>query len=305
MSEHLGPFKLNMVHLIDCLPALRQMPDECIDAIITSPPYWGQRGAPGIGIEEDPRDFIENLTTIFSECNRVLKNTGVIWINLGDSYNTPINWSSKDYIYSTLGVDKQGFDKNNKAYTKNRGKRRAFIEKGTPWLQYGNLLAIPQRLIVSLCNRGLLFRGEVIWVKRKPMPEGLCRRPHRRHEGIYLFSKSERHNFQTKPPVPSVWDLKQVNNFTDHTSTFPIELPARCIEASAIPKGGVVLDPFMGSGTTGLAAKLSGIDFIGFDIDTASVEVANKRIEAGCITGSSLIIQDKKSPSPQQLFEAE
>jgi DNA modification methylase len=270
---------LNRVHHTDCLTGLRQLPDNCVDIIVTSPPYWGQRGDDGIGLETDPRDYVANLIEIFAETKRVLTPTGLLWINIGDAYNTPINWKEDDYVYSTLGADRQGFAATNSAYTKKRGGRRAFIDKSAPWLQYGNLLALPYRLVVGLCDAGLLFRGEIIWAKRKAMPEGRCRRPHRRHESIYLFAKSEQHTFTTHPPVPSVWDIKAVSNQTQHTSTFPEELPQLCIQASGIEKG-LILDPFMGSGTTGLVAKRLGFDFLGFELNETNVGIANARINA-------------------------
>src|SRR5262249_49682981 len=155
---------------------------------------------------------------------------------------------------SSLGKDGTGLPASNSAYTKKRGRRRAFRRKEVGWLQYGNLLAIPYRVVIGLCDLGYLFRGEVIWEKTRPLPEGLCRRPHRRHESIYIFAKSERHLFQTKPPVGSVWKLVQTPNHTPHCSTFPLDLPIWCINASAAQAPGLVLDPFMGSGTTGKAA---------------------------------------------------
>ncbi len=256
---------------------MKGLPDDCIDVVVTSPPYWGQRGDDGIGLEADPREYIANLTTILLEANRVMKPEGLLWLNLGDAYNTPINWKENDYVYSTLGADKKGFAATNSAYTKNRGSRRAFIDKSDQWLQYGNLLALPFRLVIALCDAGMLYRGEVIWAKRKAMPEGRCRRPHRKHESIYLLAKTEQHLFTTHPPVPSVWDVKAGSNQTHHTSTFPDELPAMCIQASGIETG-LILDPFMGSGTTALAARRLGFDFIGFELNEANARVANERI---------------------------
>src|SRR5205814_9039765 len=61
-STLLGPWALNSVHAVDCLTALRKMPSDCIDVAVTSPPYWGQRGNGGLGLEEDPRDYVRNLT---------------------------------------------------------------------------------------------------------------------------------------------------------------------------------------------------------------------------------------------------
>src|SRR4051794_11596408 len=88
----LGPWALNAVHSTDCLSAMRLMPSECLDVVVTSPPYWGQRGNDGIGLEEDPREYVANLTTVLSEAMRLLKPSGTLWLNIGDSYNTPINW---------------------------------------------------------------------------------------------------------------------------------------------------------------------------------------------------------------------
>jgi DNA modification methylase len=268
---------INAIHNMDCLEGLRNLPDNSVDICVTSPPYWGQRGDEGVGTEPDPRDYIKNLSTILLEVMRVIKPTGVLWLNIGDSYNTPINWTFEDHVHSTLGVDKSGLAPTNSAYTKNRGSRRAFIEKKSGWLQYGNLLMIPNRVVIELCNAGNFFRGEVIWSKRKAMPEGRCRRPHRKHEGIYLISKSEQHTFRVSPPVPSVWDIVPDGNRTPHTSTFPIDLPVKCIQASGISEG-VVLDPFMGSGTTALAASLLGFDYIGFELNPDNVHIANERI---------------------------
>lgn len=269
---------LDHIHNIDCLEGMKHLPDECVDIVVTSPPYWGQRGDAGIGSEEDPREYIANLTRVFIEVKRILKPDGVLWLNMADSYNTPINWRFEDYKYSTLGADRNGLEPTNSAYTKNRGRRRAFVRKDVGWLQYGNLLALPYRLVLNLCDAGMLFRGEVIWVKRKAMPEGRCRRPHRKHESIYLFTKHESHAFRAYPPVPSVWDLPVENNRTSHTSTFPVELPISCIEATEI-KQGVILDPFMGSGTTAIAALKLGHNYIGFELNAKILNEAEIRIQ--------------------------
>ncbi|NEW81964.1 MAG: site-specific DNA-methyltransferase [Mariniphaga sp.] len=268
------------VYNIDCLEGLKNLPDNCVDIVVTSPPYWGQRGDDGIGLEINPKDYVNNLTAIFLDVMRVLKEDGVFWLNIGDAYNTPINWNFDDHIYSSLGKDKNGLDPNNSAYTKKRGNRRACIEKESGWLQYGNLLALPWRIILNLCDKGYFYRGEVIWAKRKAMPEGCCRRPHRKHEMIYIITKSEKHNFTTKPPIPSVWDLKAdpfIKEKGNHTSTFPLDLPLTCIESSGIDEG-IVLDPFMGTGTTALAAMMKGLNFIGFELDNENFKTCQNRI---------------------------
>jgi len=274
----LGPYELNRVHNADSGAALRELPNDCLDVVVTSPPYWGQRGGSGLGSEPDPRDYVAHLVAILAEAMRCLKPTGTLWLNIGDSYNTPINWREDDHAYSSLGKDGTGLPATNSAYTKNRGRRRAFLSDDAKWLQYGNLLGVPYRVVLGLTDLGFLFRGEVVWEKSRPLPEGICRRPHRKHEGIYIIAKSERHAFRVKPPVPSVWKLLQTPNKTPHCSTFPIDLPAQCIDAAAVAERGVVLDPFMGSGTTGRAALMAGHDFLGFELDERVCRIAHDYI---------------------------
>lgn len=274
----LGPWRLDEVHNMDCLEGMRQIPSDAFDVIVTSPPYWGQRGTGGLGSEDDPRQYVSSLVVILAETMRCLKPSGTLWLNMGDAYNTPINWREDDYAYSSLGKERKGLPPTNSAYTKNRGRRRAFITEEAGWLQYGNLLGLPYRVVLGLMDHGFLLRGEVIWEKSRPLPEGVCRRPHRRHEGIYVFAKKEKHNFRVKPPVGSVWKLVQTPNRTSHCSTFPLDLPIQCIEAANVQGRGVIFDPFMGSGTTGRAALMKGHHFLGFELDPATCEIARRFI---------------------------
>ena len=156
----------------DCLELIPMLPESSIDVVVTSPPYWGQRQSMGNGTEEDPRNYIEFLQSVFIAILPKLKRDGIVWINLGDAYNTPVNWGHKDYKYSSLGPDGNGFSPENSAYTKPRFKRRAFVDKSIGWLTYGNLLMLPQRLLISLVDCGYLYRGEVIWAKKMRCPRG-------------------------------------------------------------------------------------------------------------------------------------
>lgn len=281
-DKMLGPFVLNRVAEGDCLGLAKQLPDECIDVLVTSPPYWGQRLSQGMGCEEDPREYLRVLVEIFGAIGPKMKKHGIVWINLGDAFNTPVNWRFEDFSYSSLGADRTGLSPENSAYTKPRAKRKAFLDNNAGWLSYGNLLALPYRLVLELCEAGFLFRGEVIWKKRNPMPEGRCRRPHRQHEPIFLLAREEQHQFRTSPPVGSVWEFG--NDKIEgkvHFSRFPEELPRRCIEAYG--KSGpdvVVLDPFSGSGTTGMAALKLNCSYLGFEIDPEQVAASNERLES-------------------------
>ena len=284
---------LHMIHMLDskvlvmasevlhgdCINLVETLAEKSVDVVVTSPPYWGQRSSNGMGTEEDPREYLQFLTSFFKKLKPKMKEKGILWINVGDSYNTPVNWTTDDWGHSTLGKDSTGFDKNNVAYTKPRHKRKAFIEKETPWLTYGNLLALPQRLIIHLSDLGFIFRGEIIWNKKNAMPEGRCRRPHRKHELILLFAVDEQHQFRVKPPVPSVWTMSNEHpkQKIRHYSRFPISLPLKCIDAYGKSGSDVlVLDPFSGSGTTGAAALELGCSYIGFEIDEQHVNSSNQ-----------------------------
>ena len=276
----IGPYRTNYVCEGDCASLIGALPDESVDVLVTSPPYWGQRLSVGTGTEQDPRDYLQFLTRTFKAFLPKLKRQGVAWINLGDAYNTPVNWRLDDLKYSSLGPDKNGLADDNSAYTKPRAKRRAFVDDKEPWLTYGNLLALPNRLIIALCDEGYLFRGEVIWRKRNPMPEGRCRRPHRQHESIFLLARDEGHAFRVSPPVGSVWDFgnEKIDGLA-HFSRFPEELPRRCIDAyGQLGPRTIVLDPFSGSGTTGIAAMKLDCSYIGFEIDPQQVRASNQRL---------------------------
>jgi len=272
-----GPYLVNRVALGDCAELGGGLPDESVDVLVTSPPYWGQRMSAGMGVEEDPREYVRRLVEIFRVFKPKVKHDGIVWINIGDAYNTPVNWRPDDRDYSSLGPGKTGLDEDNSAYIKPRARRKAYIRRSDePWLRYGNLLALPYRMIIGMCDDGWLLRGEVVWRKKNPMPEGRCRRPHRAHESIYLFATSEKHAFLTDPPVKSVWEFSNERmTGPAHYSRFPLELPRRCV--SSLGRHGkevVVLDPFSGSGTSGLAALSLGCSYVGFEIDPAQVASA-------------------------------
>ncbi len=281
-GRRVGPFSVDRVTPGDCLALAARLPDASIDVVVTSPPYWGQRAGLGLGGEADPRAYLGRVGAVFAALLPKLKPRGIAFVNLGDAYDTPVNWKEDDRAYSTLGPGRNGLPPENTAYTKPRGRRRAFVDREVPWLTYGNLLALPYRLVIALCDAGWLFRGEVVWRKKNPMPEGRCRRPHRQHEGVYLLARREDHAFRSSPPVKSVWELGNDKvGGPAHHSRFPEELPARCIDAYGLAGPSVVvLDPFAGSGTTGVAARRLGCSFVGFEIDPAQVAAANTRLAA-------------------------
>lgn len=281
MNTFIGPYEVNSVIEGDCLSLIPGLPNESIDVLVTSPPYWGQRISNGTGTEEDPREYLEFLKRVFVSFLPKLKRQGIVWINLGDAYNTPVNWRIDDRKYSSLGSDKNGLADHNSAYIKPRAKRKEFIDEKEGWLNYGNLLALPTRLVIALSESGYLYRGEAIWRKKNPMPEGRCRRPHRQHEPIFLLAREEGHCFRVTPPVGSVWEFgNEKIDGPAHFSRFPEELPFRCIDAyGQLGPQTVIFDPFSGSGTTGIAALRLGCSYIGYEIDPLQVKASNKRLK--------------------------
>lgn len=290
----LGPFQLNTVYQGDCRELIARLPDESVDIVVTSPPYWGQRCSSGAGVEADPRDYLAVLSAVFAGLLPKLKPKGIVWINLGDAYNTPVNWREDDRRFSTLGAEQNGLPAQNSAYVKPRLRRKALIDQEARWLRYGNLLALPYRLVLELTDAGYWYRGEVIWRKKNPLPEGRCRRPHRCHESIYLLARSERHHFRIAPPVKSVWEFASEKiNGVKHFSRFPEELPRRCIDAyGVLGREVIVVDPFSGSGATGQAALRLGCSYLGFEIDAEQVAAANQRLLESAAPGAGMVISD-------------
>ena len=96
MLDKIGPFERDAVTAGDCRELIANLPHESIDVLVTSPPYWGQRLSKGFGVEDDPRDYIASLVDMFAAFLPKLKATGIVWLNIGDAYNTRVNWRLDD-----------------------------------------------------------------------------------------------------------------------------------------------------------------------------------------------------------------
>lgn len=162
----------------DVLEKLAELPDESVDCIVTSPPYWGLRdyGVDGqIGAEPTLEQFIEVLGNVFAECRRVLKPTGTLWVNMGDSYSAS---------GETGGSGKQSTNKGSATKRDRRGGIHGIPNKC--------LLGQPWRLAFRLIDDGWILRADVIWHKPNPMPESAGDRVTRAHENIFMFCKSSK-----------------------------------------------------------------------------------------------------------------
>ena len=272
----------------DTLSVLKEFPNESVDMIITSPPYWNLRDYgedKQLGLEYTTKEYIDSLYTIFEESKRVLKNEGTLWINIRDTYSK--------------GIKRSG--------VKNK-----------------SLSMIPERLAIKMIDNGWILRNTIIWHKPNAMPDSCKNRFTMDYEYLYMFSKQEKYYFKTQyePYVsihgkdsntiskkekelldtkmvrhggegstlnkPSMWNPKgRIKRTTwdintkpfkgSHFAPYPEELIECPIDAGC-PENGIVLDIFMGSGTTGVVAKKQNKNYIGIELNRDYIDIANNRI---------------------------
>lgn len=250
MSAYYQDETITLLHG-DSLEQARTLTDGSVDCIVTSPPYFGLRdyGTGGqYGLEESPAEYVETMRALFSELRRVLADDGTLWLNIGDSY------------YSGNGSPTGSDDRR----PGRRGFKRILDKPGQPWARKKNLLGIPWRVAFALQDDGWNLRNDIIWRKPNVMHEPVNDRYYSSHEHIFMFSKSKIYNFSGDRDA-DVWDVNTKPFPAAHFAVFPPEIPRRCILAASKP-GGTVLDPFSGSGTTGLAAQELGRKYIGIDL---------------------------------------
>ena len=164
--------------------------DGCVQCVVTSPPYFGLRDygtANQIGLEPTPDAYVQQLVAVFREVRRVLKDDGVLWLNLGDSYAASQSnnggYSAKSTLAGFTSADTKGRRMND------GGERRKLEHGAKP----KDLLGIPWRVAFALQADGWYLRSDVIWHKPNPMPESVTDRPTKAHEYLFLLSKSERY----------------------------------------------------------------------------------------------------------------
>jgi len=243
------------IHIGDCLTSLQSMKDQSVHCCVTSPPYFGLRdyGVEGqIGLEKTPEAFIARLVEVFREVRRVLRDDGTLWLNIGDSYyNHRTGYNG--------ALNKQSFHKgdNGKPTDKDQGLSRR--SRKFDGIKEKDLFGIPWMLAFALRSDGWYLRQEIIWSKTNPTPESMRDRCTKSHEQIFLMTKSQDYHFDveaimedvgdSKRRPRSVWTIPVTSYRGAHFATFPPALIEPCILAGC-PEGGIVLDPFGGSGTT-------------------------------------------------------
>jgi len=297
---------MNKIEFGDCRETMRKWASEGIKAqtCVTSPPYYGLRdyGHNGqIGLEETPEQYIEAMVEVFRCVWDVLEDDGTLWLNIGDSYCG--TGSKGDWV-----DPKNPNGRNGQSVSKTQ-KLAGFKSK--------DLIGIPWMLAFALRADGWYLRQDIIWHKPNPMPESVQDRCTKSHEYIFLLSKSPKYYYDheaikeegvipagtlaakgsaerqnqkgvnARPPEykeydgqrnkRSVWTVTTKPYEGAHFAVFPTDLIEPCILAGA-PAGGVVLDPFMGSGTTAQVAQDLGRKYLGCELNPAYQLLQNKRL---------------------------
>jgi site-specific DNA-methyltransferase (cytosine-N4-specific) len=234
----------------DCLKILPSIISESVQCCITSPPYWGLRDynhSAQIGAESSPVQYVENLVDVFRDVRRVLRKDGTLWLNIGDGYARN-GGTGNCGPNAMVGNTKKLIQKRN-------------CKVPNCWgLKDRDLMGLPWRLAFALQEDGWILRSKITWIKKTAMPESVKNRPTSATEEIFLFSKSPSYYYDSKAVRESTganlrnyWILGPDISGNGHPATFPRELARRCILLGS-KTGDTVLDPFGGSGTTGVVA---------------------------------------------------
>lgn len=266
----------------DTLEQLRTLPDGSVDAVCTSPPYYFQRdyGVDGqYGLEATPQEYLDRLLAVFREARRALADDGTFWLNVGDAYSQRKAVRRSSHQEGLHGATRGARE----SWVESRAAGRARMSSenligGRPVTEK-SMMMLPERLAISMQDDGWILRNRITWAKTFCTPESVKDRLSGRSEPIFLFAKSPRYSFDREALAGEdgdVWHLPASSGAGAHTASYPIELPLRCITAGCRP-GGVVLDPFSGSGTTGEAALRLGRRYVGIDLNPEYHELARGR----------------------------
>ena len=265
----------------DCRETLKEFTGKA-RMCVTSPPYYGLRNYGGeqdqIGLEQTPEEYVDNLVKVFREVRNCLTDDGTCWVNLGDSY----------YNYRPgkgQAIHKQSVSKNNQDLPSTCARRGNKLEG----IKEKDLIGIPWMFAFAMRADGWYLRQDIIWNKPNPMPESVRDRCTKSHEYIFLFSKSQNYYFDVdaikEPTVDgkglkrkkTVWEVKTKPYKGAHFAVYPPELIEPCIKSGS-EEGDIVLDPFMGSGTTALVSKSLQRHYLGCELHEDYGRLIQKRL---------------------------
>ena len=259
----------------DCMDTISTINDK-VQMCVTSPPYYGLRDYGGednqIGQESSPEEYIQNLVKVFREVYNVLSDDGTLWLNMGDSYYNYRPGKGQALVKQTVATNKQ--DLPNKC-ARRGNKLKGYKEK--------DLIGIPWMLAFALRADGWYLRQDIIWHKPNPMPESVRDRCTKSHEYLFLLSKNQNYYFDVdaiKEPTRrkrSVWNVQTKPYKESHFAVYPPELIEPCILAGS-RKNDIILDPFMGSGTTAMVAKSLGRYYLGCELHEEYGQLIEDRV---------------------------
>jgi len=226
-----------------------------------------------LGLEETPEEYIENMVKVFRGVHKVLKDDGTLWVNIGDTY-------------CGTGHKNEYLDPK---YSEGRTGQSTAINNKVEGVKPKDMIGIPWLLALALRNDGWYLRQDIIWNKPNAMPEPVKDRCTKSHEYIFLLSKSRQYYFDYKALQErvsyltvefrnkrDVWNINLKPYSEAHFAVFPPKLPEYCIKAGS-KVGDTVLDPFWGSGTTGVMAVKLGRKVIGIELNQDYIDISMKR----------------------------
>lgn len=243
---------------------LSGFPSSSVNTVVTSPAYYWQRDYDvegQFGQEPSVDGYVGNLVATFAELRRVLTADGTAWLNLGDTY-----YSAKGRPHGT-----------DSKHRKRRMNQLRAVDGPGLGLPRKSLIGIPWRVALALQQDGWVLRASVVWQRKTAVPEPTARdRPWRQHEFIFLFSKSARYYFDRSGlgGEEDVWHIEPDRAAPArgvHYAPYPRALVRRCLDAGC-PPGGMVLDPFVGGGTSMYVAQETGHSSAGIDLSPSFCE---------------------------------
>lgn len=317
ITNELGTPALNTVHNCDALRLLGNMPSQSVNCIVTSPPYFGLRdyGMAGqIGLEETPAAYVAKLVELFREARRVLRDDGTFWLNLGDTYtgggrggNPPLSayWKQGTNAGSVI-ENRTNVDGIPPKSLLGMPWRVAFGLQDDGWILrseiiWNKLSCMPESVTdrptkshetVFLFAKSQHYFYDMAAIAEPVKYESIQRAQRGvsdHHKNMHIPGQTqhsmhkarahgEGYNMPEMKNKRTVWSLGPEPFSGAHFATFPTKLIEPMILAGC-PVGGVVFDPFMGSGTTAMVARDNGRNYIGSELNPAYVTIAQDRLD--------------------------
>lgn len=296
------------LYLGDASSVLSDLPDGTVDCIVTSPPYYGLRQYTDseleIGREPTPGGYVEDLSKVFRECRRILADDGTFWLNLGDTYSTPNLWDGGDGSENSIGLHGHVQKPNGRKRPDRPAKnllgipwRVAFALQDDGWILRSDIIwgktnpmpeSVKDRPSKSYEHIFLFSKTEKYYydyqsVRQRQSEKTIEDLAHRHtfgnksaYGGVREDLGRDRREYVAsdgRRNLRDVWMLPTRPYAGAHFAAFPADIPLTCIQAGCKP-GGVTLDPFNGSGTTGLAAAMLGRRYVGVDLNEQYLELS-------------------------------